>query len=113
MNENCLFCKIASHQIPAKIRYEDDNFIAFDDIHPKAKVHILLIPKKHIHSVEALTDRDETLIGKMILTAKNVADEAGIGDNFRLVTNSGPDAGQVIDHLHFHILGGNKLGDIA
>lgn len=113
MDPNCIFCQIANHKIPAKIKYEDEDFVAFDDIHPKAKVHILLIPKRHIHSVDALTDQDEELIGKMILTAKKVAEEAGIGHNFRLVTNSGPDAGQAVDHLHFHILGGNKLGDIA
>lgn len=109
---SCLFCKIASKEIPSKIRFEDDDFIAFDDINPKAKTHILLVPKRHIHSVAAIEDSDQDLIGKMILTAKKVADDAGL-NSFRLVFNSGRDAGQEVDHIHLHILGGNKLGDIA
>jgi len=109
---DCIFCKIAEKQIPATIRYEDDDFVAFDDIKPKAKTHILLIPKRHIHSVAALEESDEALMGKMIMTAKKVAIEAGL-DSFRLVFNSGNDAGAEVDHIHLHILGGNKLGDIA
>ena len=109
---SCLFCKIVSKEIPSKIRFEDKDFVAFDDIKPKAKIHILLVPKRHIHSVAALEDSDQDLIGKMIMTAKKVACDAKL-DSFRLVFNSGRDAGQEVDHIHLHILGGNKLGDIA
>ena len=111
MND-CLFCKIINKEIPAKIRFEDNDFIAFDDIKPKAKTHILLLPKKHLHSVAALEESDAELMGKMILTAKKIAQESGL-DSFRLVFNSGRDAGQEVDHIHLHVLGGNKLGDIA
>ncbi|MDO8444089.1 MAG: HIT domain-containing protein [bacterium] len=107
---SCLFCQIAAHEIHSKIKYEDDDFIAFDDIHPKAKIHILLIPKKHIHSVAALEDSDVNLVGKLILKARDIAKEQGIDlSGFRLVFNSGPDAGQIVDHLHLHIIGGEKL----
>jgi histidine triad (HIT) family protein len=109
---DCLFCKIIDRKIPAKIRYVDDDFMAFDDIKPKAKTHILLVPKLHIHSIAAIEGSDETLMGKMIMTAKKVAIKAGL-DSFRLVFNSGADAGAEVDHVHMHILGGNKLGDIA
>jgi histidine triad (HIT) family protein len=112
--ENCLFCKIAEHQIPATIEYEDEDFIAFDDIHPKAKIHILLIPKEHIHSVAALPDSSKELTGKLILKARDIAREKGIDKTgYRLVFNSGTDAGQEVDHIHLHILGGNPLGLIA
>ena len=109
---NCLFCEIIDRKIPAKIRYEDDDFVAFDDIKPKAKTHILIVPRRHIHSVSALLDTDEELMGKMIMTAKKIAKKEGL-ESYRLVLNSGTDAGQAVDHLHMHILGGNKLGDIA
>lgn len=111
--DDCLFCKITRKEIPAKIRFENENFIAFDDINPKAPIHILLIPKKHLPSVAALEDSDQDLIGKMILTAKKIAEENEISNGFRLVFNSGPDSGQEVDHIHLHILGGKKLGDLA
>lgn len=110
----CLFCSIAKHEIPAKIQFEDDNFIAFDDIHPQAKTHILLIPKKHINSVAALVDSDLDMIAKMILAARDLAKDKGLDKSgYRLVFNSGTDAGQEVDHIHLHILGGNQLGHIA
>ena len=112
MSDDCLFCKIAQKEIPAKIRFENNDFIAFLDINPKAKTHILLIPKRHIHSIKALDDSDADLMGKMIIEARNVAKEANLS-SYRVVFNSGRDAGQAVDHLHLHILGGNKLGDIA
>ena len=111
---DCLFCKIAKYEISAKIQYEDDDFIAFDDINPKAKIHILVIPKKHIPSVAALDDSDLALVGKLILKARDIAKEKGIDKTgYRLVFNSGTDAGAVVDHIHLHILGGIKLGPIA
>lgn len=109
---NCLFCKIINKEIPSEIRYEDDVFLAFNDINPKAKTHILLVTKKHIASISELKDSDQELMGKMILKARDIAKKACL-DSFRLVFNSGRDSGQEIDHLHLHILGGNKLGDIA
>lgn len=111
---DCLFCKIAKHEIPAKIRFENEEFIAFDDINPKAKIHILLVPKKHIPSVAALKDSDREMVGKLVLKARDIAREEGIDQSgYRLVSNSGTDAGQVVDHIHLHILGRGKLGAIA
>lgn len=107
---DCLFCKIIKKEIPATIRYEDDEFIAFDDIKPKTKTHILLLPKKHIANLFDLDN--EELAGKLLLKSKEIASEAGLS-SFRLVINSGSDSGQEVEHLHLHILGGNKLGDIA
>jgi len=107
---DCIFCKIIKKEIPAQIRYEDEDLIAFDDINPQAPVHILLLPKKHISSLVELND--QILAGKLLLVAKKVAKEAGL-DNFRVVTNSGEEAGQTVSHLHFHILGGKRLGHIA
>lgn len=109
---DCIFCKIGNHGIPAKIRFENEEFIAFDDINPKAKVHILVVPKKHIHSVAALEENDQDMIGRLIMAAKKIAQDADLS-SYRLVFNSGLDAGQEVDHIHLHILGGEKLGDIA
>ncbi|MFA7254367.1 MAG: histidine triad nucleotide-binding protein [Patescibacteria group bacterium] len=111
---DCLFCKIIEHKLPAKIRFENEDFIAFDDIDPQAKVHILVIPKKHIPSVAALADDEMQLIGRLILVARDIAHDLGLDETgYRLVFNSGPNAGQAVDHIHLHILGGNKLGPIA
>ncbi len=113
MND-CLFCRIVGGEIPAKIRYENNKFIAFDDINPNAPVHILIIPKKHIASVNDLKEEDSDLMGRMILLARNIAKKNNLDQSgYRLIINSGPDAGQVVFHLHMHILGGKKLGRIA
>lgn len=109
---DCLFCKIAMHEVPAKIRYEDKKFIAFDDINPKAPVHILLVPKEHIPSVSALKDENAELMGELVLKARDIAKEIDI-QSFRLVFNSGKDAGQSVDHIHLHILGGKVLGGLG
>lgn len=111
---DCIFCKIINKEIPSTTIYEDDQFLAFNDINPSAKTHILLIPKKHYESVADLKEKDVELIGNMILVANKIAKEQGIDESgYRLVTNAGPDSGQLINHLHFHILGGEKLGRIA
>ena len=111
---SCLFCKIAKKEIPSTIRFEDEDFLAFDDISPKAKTHILLIPKRHIPSVAALKDSDAGLVAKMILIARDIAKKEGIDKTgYRLVFNSGTDAGAEVDHIHLHILGGNKLSSLA
>jgi len=110
--DDCIFCKIIKHEIPAQIIYEDDEIMAFNDIHPQAPVHILLLPKKHIQSVAALSDQDTILAGKLILKARDLAEKLNL-KSFRLVANSGEDAGQSVPHLHFHLLGGRKLGPIV
>lgn len=111
---DCIFCKIIEKKIPAEIVYEDREFLAFKDIQPKAKVHILVIPKKHLSSVNDLTDSDVEMIGKMFLAIKGIAQKLQIDKTgYRVVTNTGPDSGQIVNHLHFHILGGEKLDHIA
>ena len=112
--ENCLFCKIANGEIPTKLVYEDDEIAAFDDINPKAKVHILIVPKKHIESTAEMTEQDIPLIGKMIYVAKKIAEEQRIAKSgYRLVFNTRKNAGQLIEHIHLHLLGGNELGGMA
>jgi histidine triad (HIT) family protein len=107
---DCLFCKIIEKKIPAKIAYEDDKVLAFYDISPQAPTHILIIPRKHIASVNDLQNEDSEIIGYLHLTAKKLAKEHKIEKSgFRLVINNGPDAGQAVSHIHIHILGGRKL----
>ncbi len=106
----CLFCKIISGDIPAKKAYDDDQILAFHDINPQAPVHILIIPKKHIPTVGNLEDPDYVVVGKMIKVAKTLAAENNItASGFRLVFNNNKDAGQVVFHLHLHLLGGRKF----
>ncbi|HOX41385.1 MAG TPA: histidine triad nucleotide-binding protein [bacterium] len=112
--QECLFCKIANKQIAADIVFENDQFVVFKDVEPKATVHLLVVPKKHINSVSALRENDRELISDLIFTAKEVAKNAGLETGgYRLVFNSGSDAGQSVDHIHLHILGGSRLGPIA
>lgn len=107
---NCIFCQIAKKELPAEIVYEDGNVVAFKDINPIAPVHYLIIPKKHIASVNHLEPQDKELIGELFLAAKKIANKEGIADNgYRLVFNVGKDSGQMVDHLHLHLLGGKKL----
>lgn len=111
--DNCIFCGIASKQSPAELEYEDGEIVAFGDISPKAPVHILIVPKKHISSVTELKPEDAPLIGKMVMVAKQLAVKKGISeDGYRLVFNAGKHSGQVVDHIHLHLLGGKVLGDI-
>jgi len=105
--DECLFCKIAKGEISSTKRYEDDQFFAFDDISPKAKTHILVIPKKHFGSISTLKNDDFLMVGKLIKTANKIAKKEGV-QSFRLVFNTGSDAGMEIDHLHLHLLGGEK-----
>lgn len=107
---DCIFCKIAKKEIPAKIAYEDNDVLAFYDIEPKAPVHILIIPKKHVASVLELKKEDRELIGEIVLIAREIAKKNGIAESgFRILANYGKDSGQTVDHLHFHLLGGQKL----
>lgn len=110
MSESCLFCKLAAGEIPARIAYEDDDVFAFHDIDPRAPVHVLLIPRKHIASVNELTEPQSPIIGTLFVKARNLARELGVSDSgYRLVMNAGPDAGQSVDHIHLHLLGGRPL----
>jgi histidine triad (HIT) family protein len=105
--EECIFCKIINGEIPSEIIHENEDFIVFKDIRPKAPVHILIVPKKHIVSINHLKEEDRELVGKLILTAKEVAGTIGLEEKgYKLVFNVGKGGGQVIDHLHLHLLGG-------
>ena len=107
--EDCLFCKIINGEIPSEKVYEDEEILAFKDIHPKAPVHILVIPKKHIASAIEIEEQDEALIGKMFIVIKKLAKEFGLENGYRIVNNCGSDGGQEVMHLHLHLLGGKKL----
>ena len=111
---DCVFCKIISEFEPGKFRYQDEDVVAFDDINPKAKVHVLIVPKKHIHSVAQLPEDGGVVTGKMIMAAQKIAKEMGVDKSgYRLVFNSGRDAGAEVDHIHLHLLGGEKLGSMT
>ncbi len=104
--EDCIFCKIVKKEIPAEVVFEDENFVAFKDIKPKAPLHLLIIPKKHIASVNEAEERDKDLLGDLFLTAKKVAKEAQVDNSgYRLSINVGEGAGQEVFHLHMHLLG--------
>ncbi|WP_041283481.1 histidine triad nucleotide-binding protein [Desulfofundulus kuznetsovii] len=108
--QDCIFCKIVKKEIPAEIVYEDDHVMAFKDIHPAAPVHLLLIPKKHIPTFFDLTDEDVSIIGRVQLAAARVARQLNLEEKgFRLVSNCKEDAGQLIFHIHYHLLGGRAL----
>ena len=107
---DCSFCRIAKKEIPAVIVYEEEDILAFDDINPKAPVHILIIPKRHVSTVSDLKPQDKELVGSIFLAASKIAKSKGIFETgYRVLVNSGKDSGQTIDHLHFHLLGGKKL----
>ncbi len=103
----CVFCQVAAHEKPAKILYEDEECVVFRDIRPQAPVHLLVIPRKHIASLNDVQQEDQTLLGHMLVVAARIAKEQGIdGPGYRTVINTNPKAGQTIFHLHIHILGG-------
>lgn len=107
----CLFCGIVAKTIPAKVVYEDDQTLAFDDIHPQAPVHTLVIPKRHVASVQDLGESDQTLLARLLLTCTKVATDKGLADSgFRLVANTGRNGGQTVFHLHWHVMGGRHMG---
>jgi histidine triad (HIT) family protein len=105
---DCIFCRIAAGEIPANKVYEDENFVAFHDLHPKAAVHLLVIPRKHIASLAELEQGDEGLMGQMMRLLPQLAREQGL-DGFRTIINTGRSGGQEIFHLHVHLLGGEGL----
>lgn len=107
---DCIFCKIVEKKIPAKIVYEDDTVLAFEDLTPQAPVHVLLIPKKHISTLLDAGDDDLALFGSIVRAANRVAREKGIAERgFRLVTNCNAESGQSVFHIHFHLLGGRPM----
>lgn len=111
MAEQTLFTKIINHEIPADIRYQDDDVTVFADINPRAKVHLLVVPTKAIASINDLTNDDALLVGKLVLTAKKMAEDLGIAaDGYRLIFNVGSHGGQAVPHIHLHLLGGEPLG---
>ena len=105
-----IFKKIIDHEIPANIVYEDDQCRAFRDISPQAPTHILVIPKKEITAVDALTEEDQMLVGHIFLVIQKIAKDEGLTDGFRVVTNNGQNACHTVPHLHFHLLGGRPFG---
>ena len=111
MADNCVFCKIAKKEINASIVREDDDIIAFIDKEPQAPVHVIVIPKEHMEKVSAMTKDEEPIIGKMVAAAHQIAADKGINaSGYRLVINCGKDGGQLVGHLHLHLLGGRALG---
>ncbi len=109
MAQETIFSKIIQRQIPADIVYEDDLALAFKDVNPQAPVHILVIPKRPITKLEDAEPQDQDLLGHLLLTAKNVAQQAGLTKGYRVVINNGVDGGQTVDHLHLHILGSRQM----
>jgi len=106
---DCLFCRIVAGEIPSDLVHTDDDVIAFRDIAPRAPTHVLVIPRRHIPDADALTDADGTILAKLFAVMRKIADEAGLGNGYRVVTNVGPEAGQSVPHLHFHLLGGRTM----
>lgn len=103
---NCTFCDIINKNSPADLLYEDDKFVVLKDINPLAPVHLLIVPKEHIPSVNDLEERHKELIGGILLLAKKMAKEQGINDGYKLAFNTGRKGGQLINHLHLHLMGG-------
>ncbi|HET9658699.1 MAG TPA: histidine triad nucleotide-binding protein [Thermomicrobiales bacterium] len=112
MDENCIFCRIAAGELGTEFVAQSENAVAFDDIAPSAPVHVLVVPKRHISSLRDLDD--PALAGELLTLTSQVAEEKGLLQaGYRVVTNDGPEAGQTVFHLHFHVLGGQKLGRMA
>jgi len=106
----CIFCRIAEHQAAARVLFEDGECLAFEDLHPKAPVHVLVIPKKHIAGMNADLQGEEPLLGRLLAAAARVAKEKGIDrTGFRIVINTNAEAGQTIFHLHLHVMGGRVM----
>ena len=109
MSDDCLFCRIISKKIPAKIEFENDSMLAIQDINPQAPVHLLLIPKKHMAEVAQMAENDRALLGDLIFRAKELARERKLEEGYRLVFNNGAKAGQSVFHVHLHLLAGRIM----
>lgn len=106
---DCIFCKIANKEIPSTIVFESEEVLAFNDIDPQAPVHVIIVPKIHISSPADITEKNCNMAGKMFLAASNIAKKLDLKDGYRIVSNSGEDGGQSVEHLHFHLLAKRKL----
>jgi histidine triad (HIT) family protein len=112
MDKECIFCRIVSGEVSSDIVYQDKDFLAFRDISPQSPTHVLIVPKTHIASLNELTKGQQEFVGQLIIIARNLAKKEGIARRgYRLVINSGPEAGQMVPHLHLHIIGGRRLTD--
>ncbi|MCS7039036.1 MAG: histidine triad nucleotide-binding protein [Anaerolineae bacterium] len=110
MSSDCIFCRIIAGEVPSETVYRDDRVTAFRDIRPVAPVHILIVPNKHIASVNEAEEADEAVLGRLLLTAKRLAVQEGIAKSgYRLIINTGPHAGQEVFHLHLHLIGGQRM----
>ncbi|HUP48758.1 MAG TPA: histidine triad nucleotide-binding protein [Thermoanaerobaculia bacterium] len=110
-NDRCLFCRIVAGEIPARKAYEDDEVVAFHDVNPQAPVHVLIIPRRHIATLDDLTEADAGMIGTVVVRASRIARDLDLpAEGYRLVVNMGPAAGQSVFHIHVHILGGRNFG---
>ncbi|MEZ5480081.1 MAG: histidine triad nucleotide-binding protein [Thiolinea sp.] len=106
---DCLFCKIRDWEIPSTMVYEDEDVIAFNDINPKAPLHVLVVPRKHIATINDMTAEDAELVGKLFLAAKQITADAGYGDGYRVLMNCGEKGGQVVFHMHLHVMAGRHF----
>lgn len=113
MSEDCLFCKIVAGEIPSEAVYQDEHVYAFRDINPVAPSHVLVVPRRHIAALDEVQDGDEDLLGRLLVASRKVAEQENLSNGYRVLTNTGPDSGQVVFHLHFHVIGGRKLGPMA
>jgi len=110
MNPTCTFCKIAAGQAKAEILYQDEQVTAFRDIHPVAPTHVLIVPNRHIESVNHASPQDESTLGRLFLVARQVAEAEGIANSgYRLIVNTNADGGQTVYHLHMHLIGGQRM----
>ena len=111
---DCIFCKIAQGDIPSQLIYEDDHVVAFHDLHPVAPVHVLIVPKIHVRNLEDLArhEQGEVILGQVLRVIPMVAASLGVNERgYRVINNCGPDGGQTIEHVHFHLIGGRALGE--
>jgi histidine triad (HIT) family protein len=107
---NCIFCRIIAGEAPGEILYQDERVTAFRDIHPVAPTHVLIVPNNHLASVNEMTDEDEATLGHLFTVTRLVAEQEEVQDSgYRLIINTGPHAGQVIHHLHMHLIGGQRM----
>jgi histidine triad (HIT) family protein len=112
MATDCIFCKITAGEIPAGIVYQDEAVVAFRDLHPQAPIHLLVVPREHVASLDDLSDAHAALAGRLLTAVPRVvAAVGGLDGVYRVIANTGPDAGQTVHHLHLHILGGRALGE--
>ena len=110
MPPDCVFCRIVAGQAPARVLYQDERVTAFRDIHPVGPTHVLIVPNQHIASVNDLVPEDEPLVGHCFTVARKLADQEGIAHSgYRIIVNTGPNAGQAVFHLHLHLIGGQRV----